>query len=293
MAAGAGILVIAAATLLGVIATIVTKKDPGTILGILIVIGAIAAAFGVRYSTAYILIPLPALAWVAGAVVSGYVHDRSLLTGSIGIGSQAAVWMAAGFTWMVIAIIAVIVVAAGRYLWARRNRMFSPRPRPAPAGPGGGLGGARPPGPSGPGGPGGAPPAPAFRETTADATARPSRGPAPRFTPASAADQDRPAPGRPAPGSGRSDGGRSGPDGGRPGADSVRPGADAGRPGPDGGRSGPDAGRRGYGRPSGSAPPLPGDTRRSAKPRPSSQSGASDSDDDAYRRFYKNDDTWR
>jgi len=252
MAAGAGILIIAAATLLGVIATIVTKKDPGTILGVLIIVGALAAAVGVRYSTAYILIPIPALAWVAGAGIAGYVHDRSLLTGSIGYGSQAAVWMAAGFTWMVIAIIAVIVVAAGRYGWARRNRMVSSRGRQAPAG-------AAPAGVA----PAGAAPA-GFRDT--DAAGRPSRGPAPRFTPASAADQDRPASGRSAPGS-------------------ARPGPDAGRPG--------------YARPGASAPPLPGDTRRPAPPRrapqpgPGPGPGPGDSDDDAYRRYYDNDDTWR
>jgi hypothetical protein len=257
MAAGAGILIIAAATILGVIATIVTKKDPGTILGVLIVVGALAAAVGVRYSTAYILIPIPALAWVAGAGIAGYVHDRSLLTGSIGYGSQAAVWMAAGFTWMVIAIIAVIVVAAGRYAWVRRNRMVSSRGRPAPAGAAAPAGVA--PAGAGPGGaaPMGAAPA-AFRD--ADAAGRPSRGPAPRFTPASAADQDRPPPGRSAPGS-------------------ARPGPDAGRPG--------------YARPGTSAPPLPGDTRRPSPPRRAPQPGAGDSDDDAYRRYYDNDDTWR
>jgi hypothetical protein len=275
MAAGAGILIIAAATLLGVIATIVTKKDPGTILGALIVVGALAAAIGVRYSTAYILIPIPALAWVAGAGIAGYVHDRSLLTGSIGYGSQAAVWMAAGFTWMVIAIVAVIVVAAGRYAWVRRNRMVSSRDRPAPAG--AGPRGAAPMG-AAPGGvapagaaPGGAAPAgvapAAFRD--ADAAGRPSRGPAPRFTPASAADPDRPASGRPAPGSAR--------------------------PGPDSGRPGPDSPRGGYARPGASAPPLPGDTRRPAPPRraPQPGTGTGDSDDDAYRRYYDNDDTWR
>ena len=233
MAAGAGILIIAAATLLGVIATIVTKKDPGTILGVLIVVGALAAAVGVRYSTAYILIPIPALAWVAGAGIAGYVHDRSLLTGSIGYGSQAAVWMAAGFTWMVIAIIAVIVVAAARYAWVRRNRMVSSRGRPAPAG----------------AAPGGAAPA-----GFADAAGPPSRGPAPRFTPA-------------APGSAR--------------------------PGPDVGRPGPDSARPGYARPGASAPPLPGDTRRPVPPRRAPQPGTGDSDDDAYRRYYDNDDTWR
>jgi hypothetical protein len=131
MAGWAGVAIVAAATLLGVIATILLKKDPGTLLGGFILVGTVIAGFAVRYNVVYGLIPVPALAYVIGAMVPGYIHERAVITGHLELAAHAAEWIGFGFLSMIAGTIAAIVVTIGRYGWARRS-MLTARGRAAP-----------------------------------------------------------------------------------------------------------------------------------------------------------------
>jgi hypothetical protein len=136
MAGWAGIAIVAAATLLGMIVTIVLKQDPGSVLGIVILVGTVIAAFAVRYNAAYSLIPAPALAYVIGAMIPGYIHERSVITGHLELAAHAAEWVGFGFLWMVVGTIVAVILAIGRYVWGRRDARYDigRDPDPAPAG---------------------------------------------------------------------------------------------------------------------------------------------------------------
>ncbi|MGD0553981.1 MAG: DUF6542 domain-containing protein [Streptosporangiaceae bacterium] len=182
MTAWAAVLIVVAATLVGIIGTVVTKHDPGVLLGIAVIAGAVIAAIGVRYSSAYLLVPAPTLAYVLGAMASGYVHDRSVDTSHTELALHAAEWVGAGFLWMSAGTIAALVIAIGRWLWARRDLWLSRGGRrPAPAGAGAGPAGAGPAG----AGPGAGDPRLRERET--------ARPPRPGFTPAPSAAPPAPA----------------------------------------------------------------------------------------------------
>ncbi len=139
MSTWAAVLIVIAAMLVGIIGTVVTKRDPGSLLGIVVIVGTVIAAIGVRYSSAYLLVPAPTLAYVLGAMASGYVHDRSVDTSHTELALHAAEWIGSGFLWMCAGTIAVLIIAIGRWLWYRRDLWLSRgdrRPAPAPAGAG-------------------------------------------------------------------------------------------------------------------------------------------------------------
>lgn len=147
MSAWAGIFIILAAALVGIIATLLAKQEPGDILGALILLGTIAAGFGMHYRSAYLVIPAPALLYVVAALATGYIHDRSGDSSHAVLAIHAAEWVGAGFLWMSAGTIAAIVIAGGRWLWVSRSTLLNRGapvaggPRPAPGRPNG-----RPPG---------------------------------------------------------------------------------------------------------------------------------------------------
>jgi hypothetical protein len=133
-----------AATLLGVIGTVLTRSEPGFLLGFLILVGSVAAAVGIRRSVGHVIFPLPALANFIGAVVTGAIHDRGIDTSRTELGANFLQWIANVFFWICAATIIVLVVAAGRWLISKQlvsgqfqmsaaRRDGGRRPRPAPA----------------------------------------------------------------------------------------------------------------------------------------------------------------
>jgi len=141
MPGGRGLLIVVAAAVLGAVATVVTKTDPGGLLGWCIVVGTLIAGFAVRPRAAYLLIPMPALAYVVFALAAGLVRNTSSGTG---LTVSAAQWIANGFLTMAAATVLAVVVALGRWSLDRRAGA-SPagrrRARPAePAAPGGRAG---------------------------------------------------------------------------------------------------------------------------------------------------------
>jgi hypothetical protein len=114
-----GIVVVLSATAIGVVATLVLGGDPGALLGVLVTVGSVAAAFGVHVRKGYLLIPVPAVAYAVGATATGMFHDRGVDVSHTALAISAARWFAAGFPWMTIATISVIALTVIRWLVRR------------------------------------------------------------------------------------------------------------------------------------------------------------------------------
>jgi len=105
---------------LGTLITVVTRSEPGSVLAVLVVIGTAAAALAVRPRAVYVIIPVPALAYVVAASIAGAVHDRASDTSLTGLAVHAAQWIASGFLAMSVATLLAIAATAVR--WPRSGR---------------------------------------------------------------------------------------------------------------------------------------------------------------------------
>jgi hypothetical protein len=105
---------------LGTLVTVVTRTEPGSVLGVLVVAGTATAAIAVRPRVVYVIIPVPALAYVVAASIAGFVHDRASDTSLTGLAVHAAQWIASGFLAMSVATLLAIVATAVR--WPRSGR---------------------------------------------------------------------------------------------------------------------------------------------------------------------------
>ncbi len=128
LSGGRGTLIVVAAAVLGAIVTVVTKRDPGSLLGWLIVAGTAIAGFAVRPRSAYLLVPVPALAYVVFGLAAGYIRHQSDPS-SAGLAVDAAQWIANGFLTMAVATVLAVVIALGRWLLDRRAAPATGRPR--------------------------------------------------------------------------------------------------------------------------------------------------------------------
>jgi len=119
----------------GVIGTILTRRAPGLLLGFVLVAGTVAAALAVRPRGGRMILPVPALAYLVAALVSGVVFDRAAASSRTELAVGAAQWIANGFFAMALATgLAVVITAVRWYLWHRSGRDRAGR-RPARAGP--------------------------------------------------------------------------------------------------------------------------------------------------------------
>ena len=158
---GLGVSVIAGSALIGAIATIATKSQPGSVLGLFVLAGTVAAALTVQPRTGRLIFPAPALCYLIAALVSGVIYDRSAGKTEIAVG--AAQWVASGFFVMVLAtLLAVALTTVRWFMWRRDQRdpaapdwsgsvapgsRTAPRPQAGPPRPPGPYPGApRPPG---------------------------------------------------------------------------------------------------------------------------------------------------
>jgi hypothetical protein len=126
-----GVVVVFSAAAVGAIGTLVLGIDPGVLLGVLVIVGSVAAAFGVHFRQGYLLIPVPALAYAVGASVAGMFHDRGVDISHTALAVSAAQWFAGGFLWMTAATISVIAITVLRWLAGRQPDRESSRSRPA------------------------------------------------------------------------------------------------------------------------------------------------------------------
>jgi hypothetical protein len=114
------LLALVAATLIGIIATLVAGSEPGFLLSLFIIVGAVVATLGVRPGAVYLLFPLPAFAFFAGAVITGKIHDSSLSSSTAGLAAGFTQWIAGIFFPMCAATILVLVIGGTRWLLSRQ-----------------------------------------------------------------------------------------------------------------------------------------------------------------------------
>jgi hypothetical protein len=118
---GLGICVIVGSAVIGAIATIVTRAQPGMALDLAILAGTVAAALTVQPRTGRLIFPVPALSYLIAALASGVAYNRSLDKTALAVG--AAQWIANGFFVMVLAtLLAVALTTVRWFMWRRGQR---------------------------------------------------------------------------------------------------------------------------------------------------------------------------
>jgi hypothetical protein len=116
-----GVVLIAASAVVGTLVTVLTGSDPGFALGLLVLIGTIAACLAVRARCVYWIIPAPALAYLAGAVIAGLIHDRAADASRTELTVNAARWIASEFLAMAVATALAAGIAVVRWVLSRRR----------------------------------------------------------------------------------------------------------------------------------------------------------------------------
>jgi hypothetical protein len=121
LSGGLGLGIVVIVTAVGAVVSVVTKHEPGTLLGGFVVAGALAAALAVRQRSAYLMIPVPVLCYLIFALATGLALNQTAPSSSA-LTVNAAQWIANGFLTMAAATVVAIVITASRWLWARRTR---------------------------------------------------------------------------------------------------------------------------------------------------------------------------
>jgi hypothetical protein len=129
------LLVVAGASVIGVILTLIAGQEPGVLLGVFVILGSLAATLGIRRTAVYLLFPLPALALFLGALATGVVHDSQLASTTAGLGAGSLQWFAGIFFPMLVGTVLVLLVGGGRWLFGSQlvtGRAPLPSLAPAP-----------------------------------------------------------------------------------------------------------------------------------------------------------------
>ena len=118
---GLGVCVIVGSAVIGAVATVVTRAEPGAVLGLSVLAGTVAAALTVQPRTGRLIFPVPALSYLIAALASGVAYDRSSNKTELAVG--AAQWIASGFFVMVLATLLAIALTTVRwFMWRRDQR---------------------------------------------------------------------------------------------------------------------------------------------------------------------------
>jgi hypothetical protein len=96
---------------------VISGSEPGWVLGLLLVISTGLGGLAVTRRTAYLVIPVPAVAYTAAAFVAGYIHDRPIDTSLTALAASAVQWIAGGFFAMTAATLLAITIVVGRRLF--------------------------------------------------------------------------------------------------------------------------------------------------------------------------------
>jgi hypothetical protein len=126
-----GVFAVVCGTTVGLVLTVVTDREPGLLLAVWLLASTVVAAFAVRPRAAYMIIPVPALAYLVAAVVAGLIHDRATDTSRTALVISAVQWIANGFFAMTAATAIAIAVAAARWLVSSHAPQRLWRPSPA------------------------------------------------------------------------------------------------------------------------------------------------------------------
>ena len=120
-----------AAAVLGTGVTVAMHHDPGYLLGGAVIAGTFVAALAVRREAVYQLIPVPALAYLVGALTVGLMNEQSATPSRAGLAVSATQWVAGGFLTMAVATAVAAAVTVIRWL-LNRHAAASGTPRPEP-----------------------------------------------------------------------------------------------------------------------------------------------------------------
>jgi Domain of unknown function (DUF6542) len=115
-----GVLVIIGSAAIGALLTAVTGHAPGIALGVCLVAGTVAGALAVRPRTGYLILPVPAIAYLVAALIAGLIYNRSNDGSGTFLAVNGTQWIASGFIAMAVATGLAIVITAVRW------RRFSP-----------------------------------------------------------------------------------------------------------------------------------------------------------------------
>jgi hypothetical protein len=109
------------------------RGTPGVLLGLFVVAGTVTAALAVRPTAGRMLLPVPVLSYLVAALITGIIHDPTVVSFKTQLAVDAAQWIADGFFAMALAtVLAAVITTARWYLW-RRRRPATRAPRwPAP-----------------------------------------------------------------------------------------------------------------------------------------------------------------
>ena len=118
-----GVLLVIAGTLAGLLGTVLTGSEPGFLLAAGLILGTVCGAAAVQPRVAYLVIPVPALAYVVAAVLAGFIHDHAIDTTRTELAVGMTQWVASGFLVMVAATLLAIAIAAIRWLASRHTML--------------------------------------------------------------------------------------------------------------------------------------------------------------------------
>lgn len=110
-----GVLIVAGGASLGMLVCLLAGSDPGSVLGVPVVVATAAAVFAVEPAAVYVIIPVPALAYTAAALITGVVHDRADVASAMGAAVGGAQWIATGFLAMTAATVLAAAVTVARW----------------------------------------------------------------------------------------------------------------------------------------------------------------------------------
>lgn len=117
--ARAGILFVIGCAAAGAALTVATRREPGAVLGAFVVAGTLIGALSVRPRAVHVIIPVPALAYLAAALAAGIIHDRATETTRTAVITSVTQWFAGGFFAMAAATALAIAITAARRRRAR------------------------------------------------------------------------------------------------------------------------------------------------------------------------------
>ena len=126
LSGGLGVAIVAASTALGASATMLTGKEPGSILGVFVIIGTLGAAVAVRPQAGRVILPVPTLAYLVAAMVTGVIYDHSADVSKTALAVNAAQWIANGFFAMLLATVLAVALVTVRWIFWRRSRPVAP-----------------------------------------------------------------------------------------------------------------------------------------------------------------------
>ena len=131
---GLGVCIVVASAAVGTIATMLTRSAPGFLLGLFVTAGTVIAALAVRPRAGRMIFPVPVLSYLVGALISGFIYNRSTGASKTALAIGAAQWIANGFFAMALAtVLAIVIITARWYLWRRRRKVSRDPGWPAPA----------------------------------------------------------------------------------------------------------------------------------------------------------------